>query len=133
MVILPGRTVLIVTRLVALTGLLLSCRWAGAQPIPTFTKITQGDLPGDRLQARFGLWGDYDNDGKLDVLVTGPANQWRLYHNDGGTTFSAVTTGVMSQRGLVGMWGAWGDPDNDGDLDYLAGRGWSSSETPAMY
>jgi hypothetical protein len=110
----------------------VSCHWANAQQIPTFTKITQGALVTDHLESRFGVWGDYDNDGRLDVLVTAPANQWRLYHNDGNALFSAVTTGPMSQRSQ-GMWGAWGDPDNDGDLDFFAGRTWSGSESPAMY
>jgi hypothetical protein len=100
---------------------------------PTFTKITQGALVTDRLDSYLGWWGDYDNDGRLDVLVSGPVNQWRLYHNDGNAMFSAVTTGVMSQRSLHGMSGVWGNPDNDGDLDFYAGPTWTSSESPAMY
>ncbi len=111
----------------------LARHWADAQQIPTFTKITQGDLVTDRLTQGFGVWGDYDNDGRLDVLVNaGRPNQWRLYHNDGNALFSAVKTGVMSDRSQ-GMWGAWGDPDNDGDLDFFAGRTLSASETPHMY
>ena len=100
---------------------------------PTFTKITQGALVNDRLESWGGLWGDYDSDGRLDVLVTGPMNQWRLYHNDGSAMFSPVTSGVMSQRSLHGIWGAWGDPNNDGALDFYAGPTWSSSESPWMY
>lgn len=98
----------------------------------TFTKITQGPLVNDRLESWYGHWGDYDGDDRLDVIIIGRANQWRLYHNDGGTTFSAVTNGVMSQRSQ-GMWGAWGDPNNDGALDFYTGPTWSSSESPAMY
>jgi hypothetical protein len=47
--------------------------------------------------------------------------------------FSAVTNGVMSQRNLQGMRGAWGDPNNDGALDFYAGPTWSISEASAMY
>ncbi len=100
---------------------------------PTFTKITQGPLVNDRLESWYATWGDYDNDGRLDVLVGGPANQWRLYHNDGSAVFNPVTYGPMSQRNLGGMCGAWGDPNNDGGLDFYAGPTWSSSESPAMY
>ena len=66
-------------------------------------------------------WGDYDNDGDLDVLLTGfngAANIARLYRNSGGATptFSDVGAGLTGvQQGSV----AWGDYDNDGDLDIL--------------
>ncbi len=128
-----GRTILKSTRTLTLCGILLSWPSANAQQIPTFTKITQGPLVNDRLGSLYGHWGDYDNDGRLDVLVTGPMNQWRLYHNDGGAIFSAVIYGVMSQRSLHGMWGAWGDPNNDGGLDFYAGPTWNTSESPWMY
>jgi hypothetical protein len=87
----------------------------------TFTKITQGPIVNDRLTTYFGYWGDYDNDGRLDVLVFGNIGQWRLYHNDGGTMFSTVTNGVMGEYSLRAMYGVWADPDNDDDLDVFAG------------
>ncbi|MCX6879308.1 MAG: VCBS repeat-containing protein, partial [Verrucomicrobia bacterium] len=64
-------------------------------------------------------WGDYDNDGDLDLALsgyTGPgASHARLYRNDGGT-FVWVDVGlVQAGDGTV----AWGDYDNDGDLDLL--------------
>jgi uncharacterized membrane protein YeaQ/YmgE (transglycosylase-associated protein family) len=64
-------------------------------------------------------WGDYDNDGDLDILLTGSSAGIRVskvYRNDGGGAFSDINaplTGVM--RSSV----AWGDYDNDGDLDIL--------------
>jgi len=74
-------------------------------------------------EVQFGsvAWGDYDNDGDLDILLTGQASSGyvsEVYRNDGGTFItdtvaSAVLTGVY--RGSV----AWGDYDNDGDLDIL--------------
>jgi len=65
-------------------------------------------------------WGDYDNDGDLDILLTGqadvsPGRISRVYRNDGGNfvNISAPLVGVLG--GSV----AWGDYDNDGDLDIL--------------
>ncbi len=63
-------------------------------------------------------WGDYDNDGDLDILLTGDTGTEiisRVYRNDGETfaDISAPLPGV--KLGSV----AWGDYDNDGDLDVL--------------
>jgi hypothetical protein len=87
----------------------------------TFTKITQGPIVNDRLTTWYGYWGDYDNDGRLDVLVNGNTGQWRLYHNEGGTMFSTVTNGAMGEYNLRAMYGVWADLDNDDDLDLFAG------------
>jgi len=61
-------------------------------------------------------WGDYDNDGHLDLYVT---NYGRcvLYHNNGDGTFTDVTdrAGVGNHR--WGMTPVWVDYDNDGYLD----------------
>ncbi|SKB12493.1 conserved hypothetical protein [Planktothrix sp. PCC 11201] len=66
-------------------------------------------------------WGDYDNDGDIDLLING--NDYltnipttKLYRNDGANTF--VDSGILLiglQNGSV----AWGDYDNDRDLDIL--------------
>ena len=68
-------------------------------------------------------WGDYDNDGDLDLALTGYGNdglaKGKIYRNDGGVF---VDTNAS-------IWGAfessiaWGDYDKDGDLDLaIAGR-----------
>jgi len=56
-------------------------------------------------------WGDYDNDGELDLLINGP----RLFKNNGDGTFRE-TTAVSGLQGPAGG-GVWGDYDNDGLLD----------------
>jgi hypothetical protein len=63
-------------------------------------------------------WGDYDNDGYLDMFVgNGDGGANALYHNDRDGTFTRITTNVVTQ--IVGDSGGvvWGDYDNDGDLD----------------
>jgi hypothetical protein len=67
-----------------------------------------------------GIWGDYDNDGLLDLFVTdsnGVRN--RLYHNNGNGAFTNVTSGPMlyPPSGGPSYGCAWGDYDNDGYLD----------------
>jgi len=64
-------------------------------------------------------WGDYDNDGDLDLLIagyTGSANIVELYKNNGDNTFTK-TTNTFAVNTLYDA--AWGDYDNDGDLDLL--------------
>src|SRR4051812_38934046 len=62
--------------------------------------------------------GDYDNDGKPDVFLTGVGG-YRLFHNDGNGKFADVTAAA----GVAGAAEDWGtgatfvDYDNDGKLD----------------
>jgi hypothetical protein len=65
-------------------------------------------------------WGDYDNDGYLDILLTGyngVAPISKIYHNDGNDTFTEQTS--ISLTGVYNSSVAWGDYDNDGNLDIL--------------
>ncbi|HTL54758.1 MAG TPA: FG-GAP-like repeat-containing protein [Candidatus Limnocylindrales bacterium] len=67
-------------------------------------------------------WGDYNNDGKLDVLIAGTTANGGLvaaiWRNDGGGTFTDIGANLP---GMDIGFAAWGDYDNDGDLDLLFG------------
>ena len=80
-------------------------------------------------------WFDYDNDGRLDLFVANgevrtidlqrgtlfPYSQRnQLFHNE-GTTFRDVTAhaGPVFQVSGVGRGAAFGDVDNDGDIDIV--------------
>jgi len=61
-------------------------------------------------------WGDYDNDGRLDLIVTRTSAGCLLYHNEGGGAFRQITNQVIStDTNAAGV--SWGDFDNDGFLD----------------
>jgi hypothetical protein len=62
--------------------------------------------------------GDYDNDGWVDLYITRYYAPDILYRNNGNGTFSDATAtaiGALPTRKTNGV--AWGDIDNDGDLD----------------
>ena len=60
-------------------------------------------------------WGDLDNDGDLDAILTGTSAAL-LWNNPVAESFDAVAMGNMPRQGVMA------DFDNDGDLDY-----WHSS------
>jgi len=86
----------------------------------TFQRITSGAIVADRKGSTGCAWGDYDNDGFLDLFVVngfaGPENNL-LYHNNGDGTFSKITSGSPVNDGGTSFGVGWGDYDNDGFLD----------------
>jgi hypothetical protein len=98
----------------------------------TFTDVTARSGLGEDCCTTVASWGDYDNDGYLDLYVgryldprakipttfyarNGEPN--RLYHNNGDGTFTDVTAQAgVGDTGLC-LGSAWGDYDNDGYPD----------------
>jgi enediyne biosynthesis protein E4 len=61
--------------------------------------------------------GDYDNDGRIDLLVAG-LEGITLYRNQGDGTFVDVTArSGLDSHGRWAVGAVWFDMDNDGDLD----------------
>ena len=115
----------------------------------TFSNVTAdaGVTDPDETYRSMGCaWGDYDRDGRLDVIVVRHIDESNpdaftkriyyldvrpltLYHNDGDGTFtdvtgllSSTTSPVRSAGAFGNIWGAgfqpsWVDFDNDGDPD----------------
>ena len=103
-----------------------------------FTDVTIAAGLGEPIASHSAAWGDFDNDGRVDLYVCGeyaasssaglfagdnslihadPREHGRLYRNTGDGTFTDVAekAGVRNDRYAKGA--AWGDFDNDGHLD----------------
>ena len=72
-------------------------------------------------------WGDYDNDGDPDLYVANDFGRNNLYRNEGDGTFTDVAAAAGVEDPAAGMSAAWGDYDNDGDLDLHTANMWSSA------
>ncbi len=86
----------------------------------TFTAIPANLQPvGDSAVA----WADYDGDGDEDIVISGETSPGvsapvtQIYRNDAGL-FTNINAGLL---GVLDGAVAWGDFDNDGDLDLLVG------------
>ncbi|OQX79872.1 MAG: hypothetical protein B6D64_04100, partial [Bacteroidetes bacterium 4484_276] len=80
-------------------------------------------------------WGDYDNDGDLDVIVAGfdAGNNavTKIYNNRGSDEFIEVSELPIPGTYIGDV--AWGDYDGDGDLDIIIQGYTSSAEITALY
>ena len=67
------------------------------------------------------LWTDFDNDGKVDLMVVGEFMSVTFFKN-GGNKFTKLNSTGIEQN--VGWWNSItsGDYDRDGDIDYVAGN-----------
>ncbi|GAB4580839.1 MAG: CRTAC1 family protein [Anaerolineales bacterium] len=93
-----------------------------------FTDVSAQAGVANPYDGKTAAWGDYDNDGFLDLYVTtwscypdcgrpSEGDPDALYHNNGDGTFTDVSRILGSKIGGAGFVASFVDYDNDGDLD----------------
>ena len=108
-----------------------------------FTQITNDTIVNQAGYFACSGWGDYDNDGDLDMFVTqayrtpnSPMNNI-LYKNllieTNTSTFERITTDDIVNDPGYAYGFAWGDWDADGDLDLFAARTYNENQNNAAY
>lgn len=86
----------------------------------TFTPVDIESLGISPTARGNSAWGDFDNDGDLDLLITGTETDGgsgvtKIYVNNGDNSFSQLE---QSFSPLINGWSEWGDLNNDGLLDF---------------
>lgn len=100
----------------------------GETGFPVFEKITGSPVLVNKGVSDGPAWGDYDNDGDLDLFVAGPTGQGQpqsrnyLFRNDNGS-FVDITNSTVTALAGESTSGSWGDYDNDGWLDLFVTNG----------
>ena len=90
-----------------------------------FEDVTIASGLAEPLSTESAVWGDYDQDGLLDLFICGEFHRdnpdtidmSRLYHNEGNGKFKNVAEAAGIDIRQVAKGSAWGDYDGDGRLD----------------
>ena len=89
----------------------------------TFVEETTAAMALEGGEAEAASWGDYDNDGDMDLYVANDGDNNDalnfFYENNGDGTFTKITTGLPATENGDTEDCSWADYDNDGDLDLL--------------
>lgn len=107
----------------------------------TFGKVTSGDAVNDAAFSESSAWGDFDNDGDLDLFVTtafaSAGTKNFLYKNqlmeNGTASLQKITAGDIVNDVGYSFGCAWGDYDRDGDLDLFVAKTFNENENNALY
>ncbi len=83
----------------------------------TFTEVTEQAGLKTLWPTISGTWGDYDNDGRMDLFLSNGIGRSQLYHNNGDGTFTDVSERAGVNAMGFGSPAFWWDYDNDGWMD----------------
>jgi len=98
----------------------------------TFADQTESAIGIDSKKGMNADWGDFDNDGRLDIYVTNITDDYMregnfLWHNNGDLTFTDVARETGTHDTGWGWGGKFFDYDNDSWLDLYVVNGWVSA------
>jgi hypothetical protein len=93
----------------------------------TFTDVSVAAGVADPGWGLAAAWGDYDADGWPDLFVGNEFGPDKLFKNRGGGTFVNVAKEAGTADRGAAMGAAWGDVDNDGDLDLFVSNMFANS------
>lgn len=99
-----------------------------------FTLINDLAIVTDEANSMGACWGDYDNDGDLDLFVanSGTSND-HYYLNNGDGTFLKKDDGDLTNDGKSSRGCTNGDYDGDGDLDLFVTCGFGQDDRNLLY
>ena len=82
-----------------------------------FADVSAASRTNDAGVSHTAAWGDYDNDGRLDLYV-GNNGPNMLYHNQGGGVFADSSSSFTASASYA-VTSAWADLDLDGNPDLV--------------
>ncbi len=111
---------------IGLTSILLITPFSTKDSYAQFTDVTSTAGLGN-VGPSYGnpVWSDFNNDGNLDLTIPRHRATPSLYQNDGAGQFSDIFTssGITPLSGDDRHGWAWGDYNNDGNIDLFISNG----------
>ncbi|MBC8505681.1 MAG: CRTAC1 family protein [Chloroflexi bacterium] len=103
-----------------------------------FERVVDEPFATDIGASKGNTWGDFDNDGDVDLFVANGTPDISdvtnfLYLNDGEGTFTRSAVGVLTDDNHISAGTAWVDYNNDGRLDIFVANWGNNNQDNALY